>query len=302
MNPQQPQLPTWWVIFIPALAIGWAGAKIQGESFTMSNPGPGLMTGAVLGLLLGVAVFLDNKRALRRMPLDSIASGSNRAITEATSQPANRPSERIALLMLMIPAVSALFVWQRQRFGLSVQMTSLLSFGAIISTSVLGYLDGRQLKNRCASDTDSSKAFQPAISFVGMLGMWALCFPAYFVVRRNLGARSFVLPAIVVTLLFMGSNLTTLFAKPELPRVDSPEVMALVTRMFSENPEALARKDEIGKITVQEPVEVSYDESTPRRTARAKLVSNMSPMEIFYIVEWHEIGQGSFSVRIIDKP
>lgn len=291
----------WWAIALPTLTLAWAGSKISGEAFSIM--GSGLISGAAVGFLIGVAIYLDDKLAQQRSRKISQDQDSEGAPRIPPPPDSRLLSDVPAVLMLIIPAVTALLIWQRQRLGLSQQASTSLSFLTVISTSALGYMDARQLRSRVStSATGDSRTLQPGTMFAGMLAMWVLWFPAYFVARRRIVATNLIIPAVLATVLFIAPSLEAFFTEPELPAVDAPEVVSLVVNIFEKSPEVIARKNDIGRISIHDATEVSYNEKRKRRVARADLNSGMGTEVIFYSVEWDDISKGAFSVQIIDKP
>ena len=307
MNPTdrtRPNIPSWIVVVASVLFTGWAGAKVNGEDFSLTTPGTGLIAGAAVGLLIGGAIFLDSTAVQRRAssPIP-VETPDGTTAPEQPVPPARPPSEWLAVVMLVIPLVAAAVIWQRHALHLTVWQAVAVSFLAIVVTSVLGYIDARRLRERTpTSNANAATPFDPALLYVGLLALWLLCFPIYFFARRRMGARNLGVPAVVVTLLFMAPTVADYFTPPELPPVDAREVVALVTSAIEGNPEVQARKGEIGEVTVSEPVEVSFDPTAGRRVAQAKVNSKLGTQVIYYTVEWHDRRKGVIRVQVVEKP
>jgi hypothetical protein len=299
-----PQLPSSAVVLFPALVCAWLGGVSSGDrTFSIAPPPPSAIIGGSIGLLLGWAVYLDNRAVQRR--IEETASGA--ALEPRTgSTPASAKgwrSNTIALIMLVLPLVAGLLIWQREMMQMTTRAVRLLDSATILSTAILGYYDMRRLVLRSRGTLPaSSQSVSPQVAaFLGILGLWLLAYPVHFLARRRLGATNLIVPALVVTAVSLTPTVSAWFSGPGLPSVDSPDVLALVAKIIEDSPMNQARKDQIEKLEVREPVEISFDQGRQRRVARATLVSKLGEEEIFYTVEWQDRKKGTFSVQMYDK-
>jgi hypothetical protein len=205
--------------------------------------------------------------------------------------------------MLVLPLVAGILVWQHEAVHLTTYAVYLLSAAIVVSTSLLGYYDMRLLvvRPRSAPPPGSLLYSRPTDAFVGILGLWALGYPVYFLARRRLGATNLIVPALVATAVFLAPTVGAWFSGPALPSVGSPDVLALVAKIIEDSPLYQARKDEFGKLQVREAVEISFDQHAQRRVARAKLISRLGEEEVFYTVQWQDREKGMCAIQVYDQ-
>jgi hypothetical protein len=297
-SPPRHRLPAAVFIALPALVCGWAaGTCFADGPFSIVAPTPAALVGAAVGLVVGVVLYLDDRRVGRF--LEGRAAGA----PPGPSPAPRASSEAVAVVMLAIPLIAGVLIWQGDSLHLTNRVKLLLAFGTVLSTSLLGYLDARQLalRPRDATAADSLAPVSPAITFGGMLALWFLCYPIHFLARRRQGARNLLVPALVATVVFLAPSVRAWLAGPGLPAVADPEVVALVRKVIQDSPDYQARKAEFGEVEVREPVEVSFDPQQQRRVARARLVSKLGEQDIFYVVEWGDRGKGVWAVRVSDR-
>src|SRR5262249_40402073 len=159
-----------------------------------------------------------------------------------------------------------------------------------------------RLTLRHPGERPSAGPFSPPVgAFLGILALWVLGYPAHFLVRRRLGARNLIAPALVATAVFLAPWLRTWFSEPALPSADDPDVLALVERVIEESPWYQVGKDQIGAIALRAPVEVSFDPDGQRRVCRATLISNLGESPLFYTVQWQDRGKRIFAVQVFEK-
>jgi hypothetical protein len=254
--------------------------------------------GACVGLLIGLAVLFDDRAVQRRIEKKALAAAPEANTATPPSQVRVPQSNAIAIAMLVPPLVAGVLIWQRETIELTAHGVSLISFGTILSTAILGHIDLRRLMLRAPGN---QAAFPLGLAFVGFLGMWLLVYPLRFLGRRRFGATNLFVPGLVVTAVFMAPTVRDWLSEPVLPSVDSPEVLALVVKIVEDAPMYQARKGEFGKLQVRESTEISFDQERQRRVARVKLISKLGVEEIFYTVEWLDRKKWNFFVQIFDK-
>jgi hypothetical protein len=282
----------------------WLGGKVSANGLlSITEPAPETIVGGCIGLLLGLAVCFDERFVQRQ--IEERERGIALA-SQAPPQPApvpRPPSEALALVMLAIPLVTGALIWQREFFNLTTRAAWLIGSVTILSTAVLGYLDMRRLVLRSPGvpPSDGRPLPRPAFAFLGILALWLLAYPVHFLARRRLGARNFIAPGLAATGVFLAPTVLAWFSEPTLPPVGAPEVVSLVEKIIEDSPMYQARKDEIGKVTLREPVEVSFDSEKQRRVARGKLVSKLGEDQIFYTVQWQDRKKGMFAVQVFDR-
>jgi hypothetical protein len=302
-KPPVPQLPPVVVVVFATFICAWLSASSFGDGeFSFTAPSPGALMGAFLGLLVSVAICLDDKVVQRRI------EERNEPVSpalEAMPQPGNisPPTDVIALVMLVIPLVAAVLVWQRDFFQLPPRIAPLLGLVTILSTAVLGYLDMRQLMLAAPVPPSSTGQPQPRpiFNFLTILGFWLVGYPVHFLARKRFGARNLIAPALLVTGAFVAPTISAWFAGPVLPSVHSREVIDLVQKVIEDSPMYQERKDEIGPISLHEPVEISFDQPKQRRVGRARLLSKLGDEPIFFTVEWQDQKKGMFMVQVYEK-
>jgi hypothetical protein len=281
---------------LTALAGAAFGGWAADGSFSLTTQ-PALV-GGVAGLLLGAALARDSLAVRRRV--DEAGSGT----TDPAPPAPARPSGLVAGVMLALPVVAGVLLWQQEAVGLTDRAARLLGGGTVLATAVLGYVDTRWLVlGRPAVPAGAHHpADPPAIGFVGMLAMWVLCYPVHFFGRRRFGGTNLVVPGLVATAVFVGPSVARLFADPELPPADSPEVVDTLRRAVEDGPEYRAGRLEYGRLSVRGATETEFDRDRQVRTGRATLVTNVGREEVAYAVEWADRRNGVWQVRSLGPP
>ncbi|MFC1597358.1 hypothetical protein ACFL5Q_05390 [Planctomycetota bacterium] len=298
------RLPPWLVVLFATLICAFLGG-VSSVFGTFSNAGSALsaIIGGCIGLLLGLAVWFDNRAVQgRKEEMERSAA----LAPEAGVQPASvtdRPSDAVAAIMLVLPFVAGILVWQHEAVHLTTYAVYLLVAATVVCTALLGYYDMRLLVvcPRSVPPPGSPLFSRPMDAFVGILVFWALGYPLYFFARRRFGATNLIVPALVATAVFLAPTVGAWFFGPALPSVGSPDVLALVAKIIEDSPVYQARKDEFGKLRVREPVEISFDQHAQRRVGRAKLVSKLGEEEIFYTIQWQDREKGMFAIQVYDQ-
>lgn len=281
------------------LVCAWAlGASTGGFSF--SNPSMETVVGGLIGLTLGLAVCYHERLTQRKLAERRLSHVSDSDAMAPPNELAGRPSESLAVVMLLIPLIAGGLIWQRETIHLSDYWAAALAFGAIVATAALGYLDMSRLS---LQQREPPPANSPPLSYdmIAILGLWVVGYPAYFLGRRRFGAKNFVVPALVVTFLFMAPNVAGWFSERPLPRANAPEVVALVKTIIQDSEYYQANKQKIGAITVRDPVEISFDNDKQRRVARAKVASTLGEDPIFYTVQWQDRKQGTVYIEVFNQ-
>lgn len=292
-----PRIPASVVVLFPALLCAAFGVVSS-----TTAPVPSAIVGGCIGLLLGLAVFLDD-RAVRRQFEEAGQSVAAESAAETSPNSAqDRTADAIAVTMLVIPVCAGIVIWQRELLQVTTTAVGLLAAATVLSTAVLGYYDLRRLVVRSRGVLPiASPPASPVAAFLGILGLWLVAYPVHFIVRRRFGATNLIVPGLVVTAVFVSPSISAWFSERALPAVESPEVLALVSKIIEDVPINQARKDELGVLQIREPIELSFDQERQRRVARATLVSKLGEEVIFYTVEWNDRKKGIFRVQVSDK-
>jgi hypothetical protein len=255
---------------------------------------------------LGLAVCLDDRSVQRRV----------KERMQSTAEPpqpapaARRPSEWLALVMLAVPVVAGVLIWQADFFHLTARAALLVGACAVVLTAVLGYLDARRLLLACAPGALPAGRLltPPPVAFSAILGVWFIGYLAHFVGRRRLGARNLIAPALVAIaaflvaiVAFLAPALAISFPQPTLPSPNSPEVISAVEAAIMSGPGYQAKKEEFGRIKIEGAVELPSGKEKLRRVGRAALVSKLGEQLIFYAVEWQDREKGKWVVRVSDR-
>ncbi len=288
----------WLLPISSALACGWYGHLIEHHGQLAAPLAVGAPVGGLVGLVLGLLLWRDD-RALWRHVRDRWASTAD--ADEPLPSFLRPPSELLAGLMLIVPLVTGVLIWQRQALRLDAQTVTALSCATVLGTALLGYADTRRWVFYFAESRPGEEPpVGPGWVYFGMLIIWVLFFPAYFLLRRRLGAATLIVPALVGTAVFMGPSLAPLFTEPDLPAATAPEVLATVKQALESIPQNVARQNELGHLTVSDAEELSFDPQAQRRVGRAKLTTNRGAQVIFYTVEWQDRRKGMFQIRTFD--
>jgi hypothetical protein len=301
-SPSRPRFPGWLVLFLTPIICGWFRTLVflNGAFSTTSLTG-GTIIGALVALVLALVIWFDDRTVQRRWQ-DRVPGTVEGLEAEETPPKPQPPSEAVAVVMLVIPLVAGALVWQQGLLHLSGRSVALLSAGTVVSTAVLGYLDLRRLNLGFPADPAKPRPETSAVgTFVATLFLWLVGYPIHFIARRRVGGKNLIIPALVVTGVFLAPTVKALFGGQTLPFVDSPEVISLVTKVIEDGAVYRARKDELGPLTVREPVEVSFDEQGQKRVGRAKVITKLGEETIFYTVEWQDRTKVLFRVNVYDR-
>ena len=208
----------------------------------------------------------------------------------------SKPFDINGYVMLAIPTAAAFFIWMADNLGISAFVQVL----AVASTAILAGMEAKRLGIGSKTDrTPKGKKRSGPGAWTGViLLLWIFGFPAYLFTRSRYGARNLLLPAILVMILFLAQ---VFIAAPQLPAIDSPEVVALLEKVIRESPSFKIRGFGEG-ISIENPGEVSYDKSHQKRVGRAILKGKNSSETIYYTVDWQNRGKGIFWVQIQDHP
>ena len=95
---------------------------------------------------------------------------------------------------------------------------------------------------------------------------------------------------------------TSRSSKPKLPQVDAPEVTSLVIQLVKDSLEVAEMREENGDLKLVDVAEISFDEDTQKRIARALLSTKLGTENIYYSVEWHDRENAMILVQVTDKP
>ena len=291
------------VLFATALclAVGW-WASVGGLFWPGSLP-PEAIVGGLIGLVLGLAVCLDDRSVQRRIKERMQSAAEQPGTTPQPAEAARRPSEWVALIMLMVPVAAGALIWRADFFHLTVRTAFLVGAGAVVLTAVLGYIDVRRLLLRCAPAAlpGGRPMTPPPVVFCAILGVWFIGYLAHFVGRRRLGARNLIAPALVAIAAFLVPACMISFPQPTLPPVDSPQVLSIVENAVISSSGYQTRKEEFGPIAIRDAVELPSGKGNLRRVAQARLVSKLGGQIIFYTVEWQDRWKGKWTVRVSDR-
>ena len=291
------------VLFSTAVCLlfGWL-ASVGRLSWTGSLP-PEAIVGGLIGLVLGLAVCLDDRFVQRRIKERMQSAAGQPGTTPQPAEAARRPSEWLALAMLAIPVAAGVLIWQADFFHLTASASLLVGACAVVLTAAFGYIDARRLLLGCAPGAlpAGRPLTPPPVAFCAILGVWFIGYLAHFVGRRRLGARNLIAPALVAIAAFLVPACMINFPQPTLPPVDSPQVLSVVENAVISSSGYQARKDEFGPIAIKDAVEMPSGKGNLRRVAQARLVSKLGGQIIFYTVEWQDRWKGKWTVRVSDR-
>jgi len=278
-------------IIVPGLVCAFlTGIAFSVGSFSFANLGLEAIVAGLIGLALGAAVYFDDRSLQEKYAL--------RRAAPVTANEAARPAEWLAWVMLAIPLLAGALFWSPSYFQLSKSAAGILGLAVIVGTALLGYIDLRQL-NLHFTTTDNHPAASPVGAFVAMQAIWIVGFPIHFVARRRYGGRNLIIPALLATAVFVGPTVRSWLVGPVLPAVNAPEVLSLVAQVVEDN--FAGGTDAIGKATVHDAVELSFDAEKQRRVARARLTTNLGEGPIFFTVQWQDRAKGIFAVQVYSK-
>ncbi len=224
-----------------------------------------------------------------------------RAETAATPLPAavsdfisDTRRHPLGVAMLAVAALFAILIWRADS-----ESATKIALAAIGITAILGGIEAKKLG--IGSDTDRTPEGKKKSGPWGwgafILLLWIIGFPAYLYRRSQYGASNLLLPAAVVSLLFLAAPF---LASPTLPAVDAPEVIAAAQRAIEESPAHKLTRSIVGPVSISDPAEVSYDSKKQKRVARAIMKSQLGSERIYYTVEWQNRSKGTMWIQIQD--
>jgi GYF domain 2 len=216
----------------------------------------------------------------------------------ASGLPRKKPSEALAIAMLVTPVVASLILFL---VNLTENMQVILAWGTVCITGVLGFIDAKSLGMGSPTDLKPTgkKHTGPIAIAIGIIGVWIIGFPLYFNSRKRLGSLNLLLPSILVTAVFL---VTAAFFTPKnLPKVDAPEVTKVLRTLLREqvmkiNPAFM------DSVATYKPVEISFDSAKQQRVARVEIKSQLGTEVIYYLIEWNNRSKDLFWVKIIPNP
>lgn len=215
----------------------------------------------------------------------------------ASSLPRKKPSEALAITMLVTPVVASLILFL---VNLTENMQAILGLGTVCITGILGFIDAKSLGMGSPTDLKPTgkKHAGPIASAIGIIGVWIIGFPLYFNSRKRFGSLNLLLPSILVTAVFLA---TLNFMPGDLPEVDAPEVTQTLRTLLREqvmkiNPEFT------DSVATYKPVEISFDSAKQQRVARVEIKSQLGTEVIYYLIEWDNRSKNLFWVKIIPNP
>ena len=212
MENNPPPIPPGIVVGISTFVLAWSGTNVMGGNFSLTRPTVATLAWGAVGFLIGLAVFLDDKRIQQRSTKQSQAEAAGPDMETKHSDGDRPTTERIAVFVLALPAIACFVLWQHQALGLSRLACNGLTLFVMIATAVLGYIDGRTLKIRDPDRRIGKAPFQPVACFGAMLGLWFIGYPAFFVARWRMGAMNLIVPAIIVAIAFVVASVAVVFS------------------------------------------------------------------------------------------
>jgi hypothetical protein len=290
--PPPPRLPGSMVVLAPALACAWFGSLVAGGGLSFTPPNPGMLVGGLIGLLIGAAVWFDDRSFQRRLA------------GQAEPLPAKLrpPAEWIAVLMLVLPLIAGVLIWQRDALRLPARVVALLGYGTIVATALLGYADTRQLAASLPGGRpEKGPPANPVGTFFAILVLWMLGYPVHFVARRLLGGKGFFALGLLSTAVFLAPTIGQWLSGPDVPGVGVPEVLAAVKQTLEDSPLYRTNREQIGPLTLSDPEEISFDREKQRRVGRVQVTSNLGEQPVFYVIEWQDRGKRLFQIRVSDR-
>ena len=164
------RLPPSLVVLFPAIVCTWLGGMGSADGhFSITALPPSAVIGGCIGLILGLAVYLDNRAVQRRIEAENQSTALDLETATQLTSVADRHSNAIAVLMLVLPIVAGTLIWQREMMHLTAHAARLLGAATVISTALLGYYDMRLLVVRSRSaPPPANQPFSPPVG-----ALWA---------------------------------------------------------------------------------------------------------------------------------
>ena len=188
------------------------GQRVAGDGWpSHSNLSTSGIVGAACGLVIGILMSRDSRqvRERREEAMRAVDGGALTAASAVSLPVGSRDVMGLALVALPMAAglvgiLTRLFHWP----GVVAVWAADV---AILGTSAIAYFDLRDLLLRSPPnrDQDTSINIDPGMTTLSLVGMWGLCYPLYFAIRRRLGATNYVLPGLLATAILLGPPLVS---------------------------------------------------------------------------------------------
>jgi hypothetical protein len=280
-------------LILSPLLCGAQGVNLSGNfPRPESLRSPEAITGAIIGFVIACWLAVDSWLLQRKI---NALEQTRETSTNDLVASAQRPSDWLSALMLVLPVASGAFGWFARDLGLTNLVADLVGSGVIIATGILGYFNIRQLSLRIEARRSESKlAHSPMFAYLTIVGFWIIGYPVHFLLRRNLGGRNWIVPALLAMAAYLAPFGRELFGAGELPSVDDREVLSLVRQMVEDEPM-------MKPATVSDPVQVKFDEANQTRTGRCTVTTKFGKEPVNYKIEWQDRKTGMWQVSVADR-
>ena len=175
-------------------------------------------------------------------------------------------------------------------FVTSFALSLAISGGTVLVSALLLAIDASRLGR---IDLKGRQAESAVILFVGMCLLWIVVYPIAFFRRKRFEGPNLGVPAILVTLFFVGGPiLRAVLVAPDLPGCDSREVVQLLDQVIRGTPVGAKARSIDGHC------EVSHDQVTDRRQGQCVVHTDGGEVTVNYLVQWRDRDKGLFEVLI----
>ena len=200
----------------------------------------------------------------------------------------------IAILALVLPVLSGIFVLVGPSLPLTSHVYSLLVNGiyiaTVVVTAVLLSIDARQLGT---VDHKGHTRESSVTLFIGMCLLWVVFYPLAFFWRKSFGGPHLGFVALIVTAFFVATPFIPLLIPQALPSCSSTEVAQLLEQVLRQNVIGPNLKSVDGHR------EVSYDRDANVRHGECVAHTDVEDVPVKFDVEWQDRNKGLFQVRAL---
>ena len=291
---QMPECPAALLIVFSGVLSGMQGLTATGDNLLQLNfRAPSAIIGCAIGVVIGVILAWDHRifqqklKSLEELPTDDLEPAPMPNIVQ-------RPSEWIAITMLVVPFVTGVIAWLDEPLHVTHLHLGWLGAASIVATAILGYFSARQMALRIELRPSNPGAFRsPAFTYLAILFFWLICYPAHFLIRWRMGGRNLFPLSLVVVAVYLAPLLYPFVTEPGLPTIGDHEVLGVVRNIMDNEPM-------MAPVTIADPVEVSFDDALQQRIGRCTVKSQHGDEPVTFKLSWQDRSRGVWQVQVLD--
>ncbi len=203
------------------------------------------------------------------------------------------PSNSLAWIALALPVLTAV----AECFISSGPLNMALGFATVVVTSILIYLDARQLG---PLNRKGLVGTSPWGLLIGGILLWIVVYPLAFFRRRHFGGPNLGPLSLLVAVIFLGLPVGVALVVPKkLPACDSAEVKQVLVQIVSNAPAFKQGSRHLSQIDGHR--ELGFDAEKQIRTATCTAHTDFGAIPLTYTVSWQDRDKGMFFVKISNE-